>query len=87
MTMVALEEDEEVQKKGVVEVFYGNGAVGKWMNLTEHTTKGLSALMALPNRIYFCYDNVLLKPIVQLAQMAFGATNRLRFRSHCGTEK
>jgi hypothetical protein len=88
LAMAAVEDDEDVQKKGVVEVFFANDALGKRNGITEHLTMGLSALLCLPIRfvgIHFCYDSAIFKPIVQLAQMAFGAGNRLRFRSHFGT--
>jgi hypothetical protein len=88
LAMAAVEHNDDVQKNGVVEVFFANGALGKRIDIMEHLTKGFSALLCLPIRfagIHFCYDNAVFKPIVQLMQMVFGAGNRLRFRSHFGT--
>jgi hypothetical protein len=88
LVMAAVEGNEDVQKNGVVEVFFANDALGKQTRIIEHLTKGLSALLCLPIRfagIHICYDNAVFKPVVQLMQMAFGAGNRLRFRSHFGT--
>jgi hypothetical protein len=88
MALTALDEDKEIQMKGFVECFYCSGALGRKTCIVEHTTKGLSGLLCLPIRfagIHFCYDDPNLKVIIQLAQMAFGSSNRLRFRSYYGT--
>eukprot|EP00980_Cylindrotheca_fusiformis_P009999 scaffold2212_cov143-Cylindrotheca_fusiformis.AAC.17 len=85
--MAEVEEDESVQTKGIVEVFFFTGPLKRQQLITEHVTKGLRGLMCLPVRlvgIHFCYNNAALKPIMNLAQMAFGASNRLRLRPHCG---
>lgn len=87
LALAAVEEDEDIQKQGFVEIFFANGALGKQRQISEHMTKGFGGLLSLPIRfagIHFCYDNPVFKPVVQLAQMAFGAGNRLRFRAHYG---
>lgn len=87
LAMTELEEDDSIQANGIVEVFQFSGALNRQQLVTEHLTKGLKGVMCLPIRfagIHFCYDNPALKPILSLAQMAFGASNRLRLRPHCG---
>jgi hypothetical protein len=87
LALQTLENDVEVQKQGIVEVFFSNGALMKLPRINEHLTKGLVGLLGLPIRyagIHFCFNNPLFKPVIQLAQMAFGAENRLRFRAHYG---
>ena len=87
LALQKVESDVEVQKRGLVEVFYSNGALMKVPRINEHITKGFSGLLGLPVRyagFHFCYNNPLFKPVMQLAQMAFGSENRLRFRAHYG---
>jgi len=87
LALSMVEQDEEVQKQGLVEVFFANGALKQQTNITKHLKEGLSGLLCLPIRfvgIHFCYDDVMFQPILQLAQLVFGASNRLRFRAHQG---
>lgn len=87
LALSLVEQDEEVQKQGIVEVFFANGALKQQTNITKHFKEGFTGLLCLPIRlvgIHFCYDDVMFQPILQLAQLVFGANNRLRFRSHQG---
>ncbi len=87
LALAAVEDDEEVQKNGLVEVLIANDTLTKQKSITEHLSQGFAGLLCLPIRfvgIHFCYDNVIFHPILKLAQMVFGAGNRLRFRVHNG---
>lgn len=87
LALAILEEDEEVQKAGVIEVFFANGAFDNKAKITDYSTKGTASLLSLPIRLagmHFCYSNPAPQPIIRILQMAFGAVNRLRFRAHYG---
>lgn len=69
-----IENDEDVQKRGFVEVFFANGALEKKNRITEHLTKGLTGLLCLPIRfagIHFCYDDAVLSPVSENAPCCF----------------
>lgn len=88
LALTAVENDEEVQRNGIVEVFFANGALGKQTKISDYLTQGFASLLSMPIRlvgIHFCYDNYLFQPILKLTQIVFGASNRLRFRAHHGT--
>lgn len=85
--MSLVEDDEEVQKRGIVEVFFAIEAIREKLKITDYTVKGTASLLSLPIRIagfHFCYNNSALTPVIRLVLMAFGASNRLRFRAHFG---
>lgn len=90
MSLSALHGDEEFQRRGVVEVFFCSGALEQKDAIVDHMTKGMGGLMCLPIRfagIHFCYDEPALTPLLRLAQMAFGASNRLRLQPHQGKNR
>ena len=85
--LMASVEDEEDQKMGVVFVYYAAGPQ-KVKLQRKFALKIPSLTNCIPLRIialHACYDNPLLKPILNLGLMALQAYSRVRFRSHCGT--
>ena len=60
LTLATVEGDEELQKQGIVEVFYANGALDRRDLIVRHLTLGFAGLLAFPIRfaaLHFCYDN------------------------------
>eukprot|EP00980_Cylindrotheca_fusiformis_P030607 scaffold25091_cov147-Cylindrotheca_fusiformis.AAC.7 len=84
IAMVALE-DEETQKNGVVMIGLNTGK-DRVMN-REAAWAVHKMARVLPMRvvgIHFCYDALMLLPMVSLAMLVMGATRRVRFRAHYG---
>lgn len=85
--MAALE-DENTQKKGIVNVIYNVDCTSINLRMDKETFSAGSAFVeALPFRIvamHFCYNNERLLPIMSFIQLAVGQQNRIRFRAHFG---
>ena len=86
--MGALEEDEDIQKRGFVVVSYHIG-LRKVDEKILDSFRNLPILNdALPARFgaaHFCYDAPEFRPIVLFVQNAIARDQRLRFRAHSGT--
>ena len=90
--MKAVENDESIQKKGVVNIMYN---VDNDHEERFHYTKKDLELMVdasfindcLPFKyasMHFCYNNPRLKPLMNVIQYAVGTEARIRFRAHYG---
>ena len=80
-------EDEEVQRKGCVVVYYGLDMVKPGPHNLEVNRKGVPMLFNVPLRMvgtHFCYDKAHYRPVMALFQMVAGKQIRMRFRPHYG---
>lgn len=80
--------DEEVQRKGFVKVVFNINS-GEMPTIDKDLFfKGAPAIFeALPFRMaamHFCYDDPMIRPVLNLVQRAIGRQGRVRFRSHFG---
>jgi hypothetical protein len=88
--MVALEEDEDTQKKGIVNLVYSVGGVGTsiTMKLDKEVFLNASKFMdCLPIRfvaMHYCFNDAKLRPVMSFIQLACGKHTRIRFRAHYG---
>lgn len=79
------EKDEELQKSGVVMVYY---AIGQEFFSREHATKCLELCSALPLRIeaaHACYDDPALETFFDTVSHQMTSECLVRFRPHFGT--
>ena len=85
--MVALEEDEDAQIKGFVNITYFVGwrtADPNFMECLQHVHILNDAVPFRFVGMHFCYDLPKLRPVVLFAQRVVGVNNRVRFRAHYG---
>lgn len=82
-------EDEEIQKKGVVLIFYNIGnkpqsshQPGKSAWAQMKMMRGLP--VSVPS-IHICCDDILTAALAQLGRLAADTFTRLRIRTHYGT--
>ena len=84
MVMTAIH-DESTQKNGLVFVGYN---MGKNRIVDRTMAWNVSQLRkVLPMRItgvHYCYDDFKMRPMITVATLVMGTTNRVRFRSHYG---
>ena len=89
--MSALEEDEKMQRNGIVDILYNAGARNlnpNYKHDTDVILKSHNLWISLPFRfvgVHFCYDGRQSPVVMGLLQMALGMSNRVRFRAHHGT--
>jgi hypothetical protein len=82
-------QDEETQRKGLVEILYGisHGAnVGNFMSPIM-VSRAKSLMQCLPYRVsavHVCYDDFRLRPLASIVKTISGKQRRLRFREHFG---
>jgi hypothetical protein len=84
---MSLTEDEDVQRNGVVLVFYNIGASLLGKVHIDYFMRSKSMSTSLPIKaagFHFCYDNALLQPLVTTVQMVLGRNWRARSRVHFG---
>ena len=91
--MQTLENDESIQKKGVVNIIY-NVDNDQDEDRFHYTKKDLELMVdasfindCLPFRyasMHFCYNNPRLKPLMNVIHYAVGTEARIRFRAHYG---
>jgi hypothetical protein len=85
---IGLEEEEEAQIRGVVDIVYSVGMADMESTFSQMMTEGAQMLNDLPYRIvglHCCYDDSRLRPALTLIQMVYARQTRLRFRTHFGT--
>ena len=81
--MTALQ-DEEVQRRGVCMVYYG---VGQTKYFRDRPFRIVSTWFSIPMKIvaaHACYDNPILRPLMNLASFAMERALLCRFRTHEG---
>ncbi|CAJ1959509.1 unnamed protein product [Cylindrotheca closterium] len=83
-------ESVETQKKGVVVVVWGIGGKNTTTRRLSASTfwKVAEVQKSLPLKVvafHFCYDNMLLRPVLSTIQMGCGFFTGVRFRAHYGT--
>jgi hypothetical protein len=82
-------EDEEIQRKGFVKVFYNVGMLKMPTLDSDLFFKGAPTLFeALPFRMaamHYCYDDPIIRPALSIIQHSIGRAGRVRFRAHYGT--
>ena len=81
--------DEDVQKKGIVHIFYGNG---KSSFHTDRVKKYADMWLYFPIRIvamHFCYDHsdAVIDVGARMVEQAMEADHLCRFRRHKGKER
>ena len=83
--MTALE-DEQTQKLGIVMVGYN---CGPNRTVDRKSAFAIQSLRRhLPMRmvsIHYCYDDFKMRPMMTIAMLVMGASQRVRFRAHFGT--
>lgn len=80
-------EEEDVQKRGVVCVFYHiDDDFQKDRNMVLKCAKVLNAIPIKIASFHVCHDEPRLRPLVFLAMMVLGSYQRVRYRSHFGKE-
>jgi hypothetical protein len=81
-----VEEDEELQINGVVDVVYciGMDNMEQCFGLLTSETHKLKNLPFRVGGIHFCYNNAILKPAMTVLQFLAGKYIRLRSRIHPG---
>eukprot|EP00934_Nitzschia_sp_Nitz4_P008950 Nitzschia sp. Nitz4//scaffold18_size181773//8608//10629//NITZ4_001890-RA/size181773-snap-gene-0.254-mRNA-1//1//CDS//3329539936//8940//frame0 len=85
MMMTALE-DTQTQKRGIVLVGYNVGpnrvvdrkAVFAVLSVCRHLPMRIAS-------IHYCYDDMKFRPMMTIAMLIMGATNRVRLRGHFGS--
>jgi hypothetical protein len=86
--MRSVEDDEDVQRRGVVGCNY---CVGGDLNfdlpLVRKIVKLRNALPARFNSVHVCYNDPLKAPVFALAMFIMRAHSRRRFRTHCGSDE
>jgi hypothetical protein len=86
--MVALGQDEDTQKKGIVNLVYSVGVGRITMKLDEEVfLNAYKFTDCLPIRIvamHYCFNDAKLRPVMSFIQLACGKHTRLRFRAHYG---
>ena len=85
--MYHAEDDEEVQRAGIVIISYNVDCPHSSFSF-DYFKRVPVLTKALPlkrNGFHFCYDNPNIRPFMAATQVAIGKTFRLRFRAHCGT--
>lgn len=87
MIMTALE-DDETQKAGVVMVGYN---IGPRRVMDRKAAFAIQSIRGhLPfylASVHYCYDDFRSRPMMTVAMLVMGATNRVRFRTHYGQTK
>lgn len=79
-------EDEDVQKRGIVMIYYAN-AQKIFDNRNNRPVHVLNALKCLPARVvaaHFCYDHPGIRPLLDLLSDKMEKEMLCRFRSHYG---
>jgi hypothetical protein len=85
--MTAIYQDENVIKKGIVALCYLLDTEPRECNM-QVMTRGPTLSKTLPVRVcavHFCYDDLLLRPLMSMLQIALSQPGRLRFRTHFGS--
>jgi hypothetical protein len=82
--MRSVEDDEEVQKRGIVGCMY---CVGGGINFDLQLLRKVlqNALPVRFDSFHVCYDDPRLVPAFSLAMIIMGTRSRLRFRAHYGS--
>ena len=76
--------DEDVQKKGIVHIFYSNG---KSEFHSDRAKKYADLWLYFPVKIvalHFCYDSAVMDLAAQMVEQAMEADHLCRFRRHKG---
>lgn len=84
-------ESVETQKKGTVVVVWGVGGKNSVTRRLNASTfwKASEVKNAVPSKVvafHFCYDNMMLRPVLSTLQLASGFFTGVRFRAHYGTK-
>jgi hypothetical protein len=85
---IAVAEDEETQKKGVVLILINAGPnkisdpYASWK-----VSRVMPSLCVRFVGIHYCYDSVVISKMFSLTMMMAGKESRLRFRTHFGESK
>ena len=81
-------ESVETQRKGMVVVTWGIGNKSSRRTMSASTYWNVSAVQrSLPVKVvglHFCYDSIILRPIVSTMQLGCDFFTGVRFRSHYG---
>lgn len=86
--MVEVQNSEENQKNGVVNVLYNIGMCAPEKNHPELMRHMHLVNDSLPYRLsasHYCYDDERMRGAIALLQLVVGRNTRLRFRAHFGT--
>ena len=86
--MLAAENDENHQQKGIVAVLYNVGCRTmnpKLLDVLKHIRIIVDAIPMRVVAVHFCYDIPNMRPMALLMQNIMIGDHRLRFRSHYGT--
>lgn len=85
MVMTALE-DEQTQKNGIVLVGYNIGPKRTVDVKAVFAVQGVKRYLPLRiGSIHYCYDDMKFRPMMTVAMLIMGVTNRIRLRGHYGT--
>jgi hypothetical protein len=89
MLMRSVEDDEDAQKRGVIGCAYcvGIGGFDFDLQLVRKSAKLRNAFPARFDAVHVCYNDPLMIPILSLALIAMATHNRMRFRTHYGSDK
>jgi hypothetical protein len=86
--MRSVEDDEDVQRRGVVGCSYCiGGGLNFDLPLVRKTAKLRNALPARFNSVHVCYNDPLKAPVFALAMFIMRAHSRRRFRTHYGSDE
>mmetsp|Transcript_13007 Transcript_13007/g.20941 ORF Transcript_13007/g.20941 Transcript_13007/m.20941 type:complete len:477 (+) Transcript_13007:249-1679(+) len=86
--MSALENDDEAQKNGIVNIYYSVD-LGSIEPLYIDLVRRIRIINdSLPYRnacTHYCYNNPAIQPALNILQLVAGKDNRVRFRTHIGS--
>lgn len=86
-TMMCALEDEEAQKKGIVNVYYNvdlEAPEPLYFELIRHVKMLDDSIPYRTISLHYCYNNAAIRPALELFQLIAGKKNRIRFRTHFG---
>ena len=87
MIMTATE-DEEDQKRGIVYVYYALGPLNVGMD-RQAAWRIPTIIQVVPARaisLHICYNNIVLRPFLDLVMAVTEKRNRMRVRAHFGKQ-
>jgi hypothetical protein len=83
-----MEDDEEVQKRGVVGCVYDvGGGIGIELELIRKAAKLRNSLPARFNSVHVCYSDSRSMLAFSLGMLIMGTHSRMRFRAHYGSDE
>jgi hypothetical protein len=79
--------DEDVQKKGVVALFYHVDVFNNDRRVIFQTAKLKHSIPIKLASIHMCYNEPKLRPFLELALTMLNSRDRVRYRSHYGESR